>query len=152
LLCLGDQRLDVGFARDIGGHRQGRLAAAGYLGGHLVFTKGVMVNRVAWAIGPRRCRGPRLRQLTVSAGDTLVGRGYTEFGDSIETYRVVAEAPRTIQVPAGQFAVLPLVSGGLRLYVSRAAPRRVVKGETPDGTFTFELVHSGPPVTLQTEH
>src|SRR6266542_2218124 len=30
------------------------LGAAGYLGGHLVFTKGVMVNRVAWAIGPRR--------------------------------------------------------------------------------------------------
>jgi nitrite reductase/ring-hydroxylating ferredoxin subunit/uncharacterized membrane protein len=29
-------------------------AAAGYLGGHLVFTRGVMVNRVAWAIGPRR--------------------------------------------------------------------------------------------------
>jgi nitrite reductase/ring-hydroxylating ferredoxin subunit/uncharacterized membrane protein len=29
-------------------------AGAGYLGGHLVFTKGVMVNRVAWAIGPRR--------------------------------------------------------------------------------------------------
>jgi nitrite reductase/ring-hydroxylating ferredoxin subunit/uncharacterized membrane protein len=29
-------------------------AAAGYLGGHLVFTKGVMVNRVGWAIGPRR--------------------------------------------------------------------------------------------------
>jgi nitrite reductase/ring-hydroxylating ferredoxin subunit len=29
-------------------------ASAGYLGGHLVFTKGVMVNRVAWAIGPRR--------------------------------------------------------------------------------------------------
>ncbi len=29
-------------------------AAAGYLGGHLVFTKGVMVNRVAWAVGPRR--------------------------------------------------------------------------------------------------
>jgi nitrite reductase/ring-hydroxylating ferredoxin subunit len=29
-------------------------AAAGYLGGHLVFTKGVMVNRVAWASGPRR--------------------------------------------------------------------------------------------------
>jgi nitrite reductase/ring-hydroxylating ferredoxin subunit/uncharacterized membrane protein len=29
-------------------------AAAGYLGGHLVFTKGVMVNRVAWTIGPRR--------------------------------------------------------------------------------------------------
>jgi nitrite reductase/ring-hydroxylating ferredoxin subunit len=29
-------------------------AAAGYLGGHLVFTKGVMVSRVAWAMGPRR--------------------------------------------------------------------------------------------------
>jgi nitrite reductase/ring-hydroxylating ferredoxin subunit/uncharacterized membrane protein len=29
-------------------------AAAGYLGGHLVFTRGVMVNRVAWTIGPRR--------------------------------------------------------------------------------------------------
>jgi nitrite reductase/ring-hydroxylating ferredoxin subunit len=28
--------------------------AAGYLGGHLVFTKGVMVSRVAWAVGPRR--------------------------------------------------------------------------------------------------
>ena len=30
------------------------MAAAGYLGGHLVFTKGAMVNRVAWATGPRR--------------------------------------------------------------------------------------------------
>jgi nitrite reductase/ring-hydroxylating ferredoxin subunit/uncharacterized membrane protein len=29
-------------------------AAAGYLGGHLVFTRGVMVNRVAWTVGPRR--------------------------------------------------------------------------------------------------
>jgi nitrite reductase/ring-hydroxylating ferredoxin subunit/uncharacterized membrane protein len=29
-------------------------AAAAYLGGHLVFTKGVMVSRVAWATGPRR--------------------------------------------------------------------------------------------------
>jgi nitrite reductase/ring-hydroxylating ferredoxin subunit/uncharacterized membrane protein len=29
-------------------------AAAGYLGGHLVFTRGAMVNRVAWATGPRR--------------------------------------------------------------------------------------------------
>jgi nitrite reductase/ring-hydroxylating ferredoxin subunit/uncharacterized membrane protein len=29
-------------------------AAAGYLGGHLVFTRGVMVSRVAWATGPRR--------------------------------------------------------------------------------------------------
>ena len=29
-------------------------AAAGYLGGHLVFARGVMVSRVAWATGPRR--------------------------------------------------------------------------------------------------
>ncbi len=29
-------------------------AAAGYLGGHLVFSRGVMVSRVAWATGPRR--------------------------------------------------------------------------------------------------
>jgi nitrite reductase/ring-hydroxylating ferredoxin subunit/uncharacterized membrane protein len=29
-------------------------AMAGYLGGHLVFTRGVMVSRVAWAVGPRR--------------------------------------------------------------------------------------------------
>ena len=29
-------------------------AAAAYLGGHLVFTKGVMVSRVAWTTGPRR--------------------------------------------------------------------------------------------------
>ncbi|HEY3877671.1 MAG TPA: Rieske 2Fe-2S domain-containing protein [Trebonia sp.] len=29
-------------------------AAAGYLGGHLVFAKGVMVSRVAWTAGPRR--------------------------------------------------------------------------------------------------
>ncbi len=28
--------------------------AAAYLGGHLVFTKGVMVSRVAWTTGPRR--------------------------------------------------------------------------------------------------
>lgn len=28
--------------------------AAGYLGGHLVFTRAVMVNRVAWVTGPRR--------------------------------------------------------------------------------------------------
>lgn len=90
--------------------------------------------------------------VAAAAGDSLVGRGYTEFGDSVETFTVVAEVPRTIQVPAGQFDVLPLVAGGLRLYVTRAAPRRVVKGETPDGSFTFELVHSGPPVTLQPEH
>jgi nitrite reductase/ring-hydroxylating ferredoxin subunit/uncharacterized membrane protein len=41
-------------ARALGAASLTVTAAAGYFGGHLVFTKGVMVNRVAWAIGPRR--------------------------------------------------------------------------------------------------
>ena len=43
-----------GTARALGGASLAVTAAAGYLGGHLVFTKGVMVSRVAWAIEPRR--------------------------------------------------------------------------------------------------
>jgi nitrite reductase/ring-hydroxylating ferredoxin subunit/uncharacterized membrane protein len=43
-----------GSARALGAASFTVMAAAGYLGGHLVFTKGVMVNRVAWASGPRR--------------------------------------------------------------------------------------------------
>src|SRR6516164_8398027 len=43
-----------GAARLLGAAGLTVTAAAGYLGGHLVFTKGVMVNRVAWASGPRR--------------------------------------------------------------------------------------------------
>ncbi|MGI8448126.1 MAG: Rieske 2Fe-2S domain-containing protein [Streptosporangiaceae bacterium] len=43
-----------GAARALGAASLTVTAAAGYLGGHLVFTKGVMVNRVAWATGPRR--------------------------------------------------------------------------------------------------
>jgi nitrite reductase/ring-hydroxylating ferredoxin subunit/uncharacterized membrane protein len=43
-----------GTARALGAASLTVTAAAGYLGGHLVFTRGVMVNRVAWAIGPRR--------------------------------------------------------------------------------------------------
>src|SRR5690242_4139897 len=41
-------------ARALGAASLTVTAAAGYLGGHLVFTKGVMVNRVAWSLGPRR--------------------------------------------------------------------------------------------------
>jgi nitrite reductase/ring-hydroxylating ferredoxin subunit/uncharacterized membrane protein len=41
-------------ARALGAASLTVTAAAGYLGGHLVFTRGVMVNRVAWAVGPRR--------------------------------------------------------------------------------------------------
>jgi nitrite reductase/ring-hydroxylating ferredoxin subunit/uncharacterized membrane protein len=41
-------------ARALGAASLTVTAAAGYVGGHLVFTKGVMVSRVAWATGPRR--------------------------------------------------------------------------------------------------
>src|SRR5262249_39873035 len=41
-------------ARALGAASLTVTAAAGYLGGHLVFAKGVMVNRVAWTTGPRR--------------------------------------------------------------------------------------------------
>jgi nitrite reductase/ring-hydroxylating ferredoxin subunit/uncharacterized membrane protein len=43
-----------GTARALGAASFAVTAAAGYLGGHLVFTRGVMVSRVAWATGPRR--------------------------------------------------------------------------------------------------
>jgi nitrite reductase/ring-hydroxylating ferredoxin subunit len=43
-----------GTARALGAASLAVTAAAGYLGGHLVFTKGVMVSRVAWAAGPQR--------------------------------------------------------------------------------------------------
>jgi len=79
-------------------------------------------------------------------GDSLGIPAYSEFGDSLATLSFVAEAPATIQVPAGRFDVLPLVSGGFRVFVTRTAPRRVVKGQTLDGTFSFELVGSGPVV------
>ena len=76
-------------------------------------------------------------------GDSFVVASYKEFADSLVTVSVVAGAPTTIEVPAGRFNVLPLTSGAFRIYATRAAPRRVVKGETLDGTFSFELVHSG---------
>jgi nitrite reductase/ring-hydroxylating ferredoxin subunit/uncharacterized membrane protein len=43
-----------GTARALGAASLTVTAAAGYLGGDLVFTKGVMVSRVAWAVEPRR--------------------------------------------------------------------------------------------------
>jgi nitrite reductase/ring-hydroxylating ferredoxin subunit/uncharacterized membrane protein len=43
-----------GTARALGAASLTVTAGAAYLGGHLVFTKGVMVSRVAWATGPRR--------------------------------------------------------------------------------------------------
>jgi nitrite reductase/ring-hydroxylating ferredoxin subunit/uncharacterized membrane protein len=41
-------------ARALGAASLTVTAAAGYLGGHLVFTKGAMVNRTGWSTGPRR--------------------------------------------------------------------------------------------------
>jgi hypothetical protein len=128
------------------GRVEGRRRAAGRKAGvtivpiHVPLPAGVVWSTYRWFAAPG---------VAAAAGDSLVGRGYTEFGDSVETFAVVAQAVRTIQVPAGQFEVLPLMAGGLRLYVSRTAPRRVVKGETPDGAFTFELVHSGPPTPAE---
>jgi hypothetical protein len=73
-------------------------------------------------------------------GDLLRGRAYSEFGDSLTTLTLVAEPLVTVTVPAGTFETLPLRSPVVRLFVTRSAPRRVVKGESLDGAFRFELV------------
>ena len=79
-------------------------------------------------------------------GDSLAVPAYKEFDDSLVTLSFVAESPTSIEVPAGRFDVLPLRSGGFRIFATRTGPRRVVKGQTLDGTFSFELVGSGPVV------
>jgi nitrite reductase/ring-hydroxylating ferredoxin subunit/uncharacterized membrane protein len=43
-----------GAAQALGAASLAVTAAAAYLGGHLVFGRGVMVSRVAWAAGPRK--------------------------------------------------------------------------------------------------
>jgi len=87
----------------------------------------------------------------VAPGDSLSVPAYKEFADSLTTLSFVAEPPTTIRVPAGRFDVQPLKSGNFRIFATRTAPRRVVKGETLDGLFAFELVHSGPVVSTATE-
>ena len=79
-------------------------------------------------------------------GDSLIVPDYIEQHDAIGTLAFVAEKQTTVQVPAGQFEVLPLRSGQFRLYVTREPPRRVVKGETVGGRFRFELARTGPVV------
>src|SRR5437870_3331992 len=79
-------------------------------------------------------------------GDSLAARAYSQFGDSLATLSFVAEAPVTIEVPAGRFEVLPLTSGGFRVFTTRSGVRRVVKGETLDGVFSFQLAATGPVV------
>ena len=73
-------------------------------------------------------------------GDVLKATAYSEFGDSLTALNLVAEPTATVTVPAGTFETLPLRSPVVRLYVARSAPRRVVKGESLDGVFRFELV------------
>ena len=82
----------------------------------------------------------------VGPGDSLAVAAYKEFTDSLITLSLVGGEPTTIEVPAGSFDVLPLKSGDFRVYATRGPLRRVVKGETLDGAFAFELVHSGPVV------
>jgi hypothetical protein len=82
-------------------------------------------------------------------GDSLVIPAYDEFGDSLATLIFVVGEPVSIQVPAGRFDVLPLRSGNFRLYVTRQDPRRVVKGETLDARFSFELARSAPVVPTE---
>jgi hypothetical protein len=80
-------------------------------------------------------------------GDSLVGRAYSEFGDTLTTLTLVAEAAVTVTVPAGTFEAVPLRGAGYRLFVTRGpGPRRVVKGESLDHLFDFELAASGPVV------
>ena len=79
-------------------------------------------------------------------GDSLALPAYSEFGDSITTLSFVALAPVTIEVPAGRFDVLPLRSGGFRVFITRTGVRRVVKGETLDGEFSFQHAGTGPVV------
>jgi hypothetical protein len=79
-------------------------------------------------------------------GETLTVPAYRETHDSLITLRMTAGQPTSVKVPAGRFDVLPLASGDFRVYVTRTAPRRVVKGETSDGRFSFELVRSGPAI------
>jgi hypothetical protein len=80
-------------------------------------------------------------------GDSLIGQAFNEADDSIVPLTLVSEQPVAIDVPAGHMDVLPLRSGNfLRLYVTRVAPWRVVKGETLDGRFRFELAATGPVV------
>jgi hypothetical protein len=79
-----------------------------------------------------------------SPGDSLVTAAYSEFGDSLTTLRLVAEPADSVTVPAGHFATVPLRGADFRLYVTRTHPWRVVKGESLDHRFDFELAGTGP--------
>ncbi|MGH7567585.1 MAG: hypothetical protein ACREL9_01250 [Gemmatimonadales bacterium] len=77
-------------------------------------------------------------------GDSLTINAFDELGDSLRTLTLVAEPPVTLELPAGRFDVLPLRVSGGRVYVTRAAPRRIVKLEVLGQPLVSELVASGP--------
>src|SRR5439155_1161969 len=77
----------------------------------------------------------------LAPGDSLTVPVYREFEDTVVTVSLVAGQPTAVQVPAGRFDVLPIKNEDFVLYVTRAAPRRVVKGETADKAFSFQLAH-----------
>ncbi|OLC70337.1 MAG: hypothetical protein AUH78_21255 [Gemmatimonadetes bacterium 13_1_40CM_4_69_8] len=79
-------------------------------------------------------------------GDSLAAPAYSEFGDSLTTLTLVAEPPDTVLVSAGRFETMPLRGAAFRVYVTRTEPRRVVKGESLDRVFDFELAGSRPVV------
>ncbi len=81
--------------------------------------------------------------------DTVMVEHDLQVKDSIGTLAFVAESPTAVQVPAGRFEVLPLRAGHFRLYVTRQDPRRVVKGETLDGRFSFELAHTAAVIATE---
>jgi hypothetical protein len=101
---------------------------------HHAFTPGMILSDYMLFAGAVTNAAP---------GDSFAVRAYKEFADSTVTLSFVAGSPTTIEVPAGRFDVVPLTSGAFRIYTTREAPRRVVKGETLNGAFAFELVHSG---------
>jgi len=85
----------------------------------------------------------------LAPGDSLTVPVYREFEDTVVTVSLVAGQPTAVQVPAGRFEVLPIKNEDFVVYVTRAAPRRVVKGETADRAFSFQLARIGRVVPSQ---
>src|SRR3989442_2276319 len=85
----------------------------------------------------------------LAPGDSLTVPVYREFEDTVVTVSLVAGQPTAVQVPAGRFHVLPIKNEDFVLYVTRAAPRRGVKGETADKAFRFPPAPTGRGVATQ---
>jgi len=84
--------------------------------------------------------------VTLASGDSAVVPGYVEFGDSLAPLWAVGEAPTTITVRGTSWEVVPLRLSGARMYVSRKAPRRIVRIEAIGRPLVSELTGSGPVV------